>query len=188
MSLPPESTPNEPSGGPIWLLPTIIIAAILVVAGLVTFSLTMRQAPATPDASAMVFPTGHPTLDPALDPTALPSAHGGVDPDGPPVEVISLADARAYHEAGTAIFIDIRTSNEYAAGHILGAWTLSDAELQTKMTGLPTETRFIAYGDASRPESSQRAAQIFLDLGYPQVSALAGGFQDWAQAGYPVEP
>ncbi|WP_129627222.1 rhodanese-like domain-containing protein [Candidatus Oscillochloris fontis] len=191
MSLPPESSPNEANAGPVWLLPVIIVGAIILVAGLVTLTLTLRNAPSpssSANGTAVALPTGHPTLDPARDSTALPSAHGGVDPDGPPVEMISLTDARAYQEAGTAIFIDIRPGSDYNAAHIPGALSLTATDLQTQMAALPTETRFIAYGDATRPESSQRAAQIFLDLGYPQVSALEGGFQDWVQAGYPVEP
>jgi 3-mercaptopyruvate sulfurtransferase SseA len=55
------------------------------------------------------------------------------------------------------------------------------------MAALPDGAVVIAYGDSARPESGQRGAQIFMELGYPKVIALAGGFQDWRDAGHPVE-
>lgn len=184
---------DPPSTTPIWLLPTIIVGAILVVAGLVTFTLTMRDLPDTTTtitADAMLLPTGHPTPNPAatLDTTALPSAHSGIDPNGPPVETMSLADARTLLDAGQAVFIDLRPGAEYTAGHIAGALTITAADLYAQIDAHPTGTRIITYGDATRADTAERGAQIFMDLGYSNVIALRGGFQDWLQAGHPVEP
>jgi rhodanese-related sulfurtransferase len=113
--------------------------------------------------------------------------HGGVDPDGPSVSEISLADARARFDAGTAVFVDMRAGADFAAGHIPGALTITSAELDSRLRSLPPGAVIIAYGDAARPDSGRRGAQIFMELGYPEVIALEGGFQAWQAGGNPVE-
>ncbi|NTV65008.1 MAG: rhodanese-like domain-containing protein, partial [Oscillochloris sp.] len=171
-------------------LPAVIIGAVVVVAGLVTMLLTTRNLPDTrTSVTADALPTGHPTLDPvaAMDATTLPAAHGSLDPNGPAVDVMSIADARTHLDAGTAVFVDVRTGSDYAVGHIPGALTITSQELNARIDALPEGSVIIAYGDSTRPESGQRGAQIFMDLGYPKVIALEGGFQDWQNAGNPVE-
>ncbi len=188
-----DTSPEARRTAPAWLLPAVIIGAIALVAALVTAALTVRDLPgAATQTAAPALPTGHPAVDAATTAaptgTELPSAHGGLDPNGPQIELISLADARARLDAGTALFIDVRAGGDYAAGHIPGALTITSQELEARINNLPAETVIIAYGDSSRPESGQRGAQIFIELGYPTVIALEGGFQDWQQAGHPVEP
>ncbi|MBX0327352.1 rhodanese-like domain-containing protein [Oscillochloris sp. ZM17-4] len=175
---------------PMWVLPAVIFGAIAIVAALVTFALTIRDLPSTTTTiTANSLPADHPAISAtaATDGTALPSAHGGLDPNGAKVTVISLAEARAKLDAGEALFIDVRAGSDYTAGHIPGALTITSQDLEARLNNLPAGSSIIAYGDASRPESGQRGAQIFMDLGYPTVIALEGGFQDWQQAGNPVE-
>jgi rhodanese-related sulfurtransferase len=114
--------------------------------------------------------------------------HGGLNPAGPTVEQIGLAVAKSRFDAGTAIFIDVRAGSEYTSGHIPGALTITTNELESKLKNLPDGAVIIAYGSAERPESGQRGAQIFMELGYPKVIALEGGFEAWRNAGHPVEP
>jgi rhodanese-related sulfurtransferase len=155
-----------------------MVLILLALAGLLAVAITSRSAPAAPPAAQA------PAADAAADP---PAAHGGLDPAGPAVEQIGLADARARFDAGTAVFVDVRGGSDYAAGHIPGALTITSPELEQRLGELPAGAVVIAYGDADRPESGQRGAQIFMELGYPKVIALAGGFQDWRDAGHPVE-
>lgn len=200
MSTQPDT--GRPAGAPPpWLLPALI-GTLLVLAAVLAFAITSRPAPAA-QAPAAQAPTAAAPLDqsgaaapgaqPATDGQSTgvedPSAgHGTLNPDGPKVEVITLADARTRFEAGTAIFVDVRSGSEYAAGHIPGALTITSPELENRIQNVPAGTVIIAYGDAERPDSSQRGAQIFMELGYPTVIALDGGFQTWRDAGHPVEP
>jgi rhodanese-related sulfurtransferase len=84
------------------------------------------------------------------------------------------------------LFVDVRSGDEYRAGHISGAISLTSPDLDAAMRALPSSGQIIAYGDAARPDSAVRAAQIFIELGYPTVIALEGGYQAWASANYPV--
>ncbi len=173
MTTKPET--GHPQGAPPrWLLPAMV-AILLALAALLAVAITTRPTPAQTPAA------------PAAAGADSATSHGELDPNGPPVEQISLADAKAYFDAGTAVFIDVRSGSDYAAGHIPGALTITSPELEQRMAALPAGAVVIAYGDAVRPESGRRGAQIFMELGYPKVIALAGGFQDWRDAGYPVE-
>lgn len=170
-------TDRARGGPPPWLLPALV-GALVVVAGVVAVLLTTQP-------PRVVAPA--PTVAPAPPVEAPPPAHGGLDPEGPAVEQIGLAEARARFDAGTAVFVDVRSGSDYAAGHIPGALTITSRELEQRLTQLPEGALIIAYGDATRPESGQRGAQIFMELGYPTVIALEGGFQAWRDAGHPVE-
>lgn len=169
---------DESNGPPRWVMPTLIVG-VLLAAALTALLLTGGLPPAP---VAVPPPTAVPATGPAPEP-----GHGGLNPDGPPVTVISLSEARARFDAGTAIFIDVRSGSEFAAGHIPGALTITSGELEQRIREAGPEMVLIAYGDANRPESGQRGAQIFMELGYPTVIALEGGFQRWRDAGYPVQ-
>lgn len=186
-------TPTEqkrPQGAPPrWLLPTLV-GTLVVLAAMLTYAITSGP-PAQPAPAAQVpldqLPAAPAPQAPADAAAEVPPAHGSLNPAGPSVEVIGVAAARERFDAGTAIFIDLRAGTEYAAGHIPGALTITSRELEQRINTLPPGAAIIAYGDATRPDSSQRGAQIFMELGYPTVIALDGGFQAWRDAGYPVE-
>ncbi len=171
---------------PAWLLP-VLVGVLVALAALVAVVLTsgvpamVTPAPAAPVAAPVV------EAPPVTADEALPNTHGGLDPDGPAVDEITVADARARFDAGTAIFVDMRAGTDFTAGHIPGALTITSADLDSRLRSLPPGAVIIAYGDATRPESGRRGAQIFMELGYPQVIALAEGFQGWQAGGNPVE-
>jgi rhodanese-related sulfurtransferase len=185
-----ESEPAARRGPPRWFAPALI-GGMVVIAAMVALVLTSRppvtQAPAA-TAPAAAQPA-QPAAGQAPPAEAGGETHGGLNPDGPAVEVITLGDARGHFDAGTAVFIDVRAGTAYGEGHIPGALTITSPELEARLEALPEGAVIIAYGDSTRPESGQRGAQIFMELGaYPRVLALEGGFQDWRDAGHPVEP
>lgn len=182
----PSDADGAPQGPPRWFMPALI-GGMIAIAGLVAVLLTSRPAPV--QAPAPARPAAEAPAQPAPEaPAEAPgTAHGGLNPEGPPVEAIGLAEARGHFDAGTAVFIDVRAGSDYSAGHIPGALTITSQELESRLGGLPEGAVIIAYGDAARPDSGMRGAQIFMELGYPKVIALEGGFQAWRDAGHPVE-
>jgi rhodanese-related sulfurtransferase len=165
-----------------------MVGVLLALAALLAVVLTRLPAPPPQAPAAAVEAPVAPVVDgPATGVETPPEAHGGLDPNGPQVELISVADAQARFEAGEAVFIDVRAGSDYAAGRIPGALTITSRELEARLQSLPPGAVIIAYGDGTRPESGQRGAQIFMELGYPTTIALDGGFQAWRDAGNPVE-
>jgi rhodanese-related sulfurtransferase len=160
----------------------------MLIAALVALVITgLPGQSAAPDVEAPAAPVAEAPGVEAPGVEAPGVAHGGINPDGPPVEQIGLDEARARFDAGTAIFIDVRAGSAFTAGHIPGALTITSRELEERLENVAPGVVIIAYGDASRPESGMRGAQIFMELGYPTVIALEGGFQAWRDAGHPVE-
>lgn len=84
------------------------------------------------------------------------------------------------------VILDVRTSTEFAEGHIPGAILIdqgqSDFVEKAKAT-LPTEKAIAIYCRSGR--RSANAASKLADIGYKCVN-LKGGITAWKEAGKPV--
>jgi 3-mercaptopyruvate sulfurtransferase SseA len=58
---------------------------------------------------------------------------------------ISLADAKAAFDAGTAYIIDTRGESAYKEEHIKGAVNITAATLATKIKDIPKDKKLIVY-------------------------------------------
>jgi rhodanese-related sulfurtransferase len=102
-------------------------------------------------------------------------------------ECAPLATA-AMMAAGDWLLLDVRESDEYAAGHLAGALNVPRGLLEFRLSG------DAALGDTSRPvlvycKTSGRAALAALvmqEMGFAHVVSMAGGFDAWEAAGLPV--
>ncbi len=63
----------------------------------------------------------------------------------PDVLRISLTEAKEKYDAGTAIFVDVRSLEEYQARHIPNAISLPAEELAARHSELPREAEIITY-------------------------------------------
>jgi rhodanese-related sulfurtransferase len=86
------------------------------------------------------------------------------------------------------LLIDVREADEYAAGHLPGAVHISRGLLEFKLSGTPAlaarDQKVVLYCKTSG--RAALAACALLDMGYLQVTSLAGGFDAWVAAGKPV--
>lgn len=91
-------------------------------------------------------------------------------------------------KSGKYTVIDVRTKEEYDAGHIKGALNIDyyndgfeeQIESQLKDKNKP----YIVYCRSGM--RSLYSAQILEDLGYTDVTNMKGGFLAWQSAGKPV--
>jgi 3-mercaptopyruvate sulfurtransferase SseA len=58
---------------------------------------------------------------------------------------VSLADAKAAYETGSAVFLDVRDAESYAQSHITGALSIPLSELPDRMGELNESTWIITY-------------------------------------------
>jgi hypothetical protein len=87
-------------------------------------------------------------LNPGLSETnPAQVADGGSGSGIPSLEVprVSLADAKARFDAGTALFVDVRSQVEYVASHIPDAVMLPVGDLDVQMGSLPRNAEIITY-------------------------------------------
>lgn len=90
--------------------------------------------------------------------------------------------ASAVKRGGT-VLLDVRTPEEYAAGHLPGAVNidLSAADFASRIEQLDRQA---TYGLYCRTGSRSAAAMAFMrDAGFTGVFHLADGFEAWTRAG-----
>ena len=85
---------------------------------------------------------------------------------------------------GTIVLLDVRSSAEWAAGHIPGAQHIPLGYLPDQLMSLSTSRPVIVHCQAGA--RSAIAASLLRAHGFPQVITLAGGFNEWQAAGQPV--
>ena len=86
-----------------------------------------------------------------------------------------------------ALVIDLRSTEEYAKGHILGAKNIPLADLERRAVELDkhkTRPLILHCGDGNRAGGGVAALRA---KGFASVHNLAGGYGAWQQAGLPVE-
>ena len=95
----------------------------------------------------------------------------------------------AVHEVGcgAATLIDVRSQEEWEAGHARGAKHLERGEIEIEIEEqVPDlDQRIICYcGGGSR---SALVAENLQKMGYRNVRSMSGGFRAWQVAGLPTE-
>jgi rhodanese-related sulfurtransferase len=99
---------------------------------------------------------------------------------------LSLQDVRNMHQNGSAIFIDARHSEDFAAGHLDGAISIpvdmTDSQRQTAMSNIPKASQIIVYCQSKDcPYARIIASALYAD-GYENLSWFRGGWQEWSDA------
>ncbi len=94
--------------------------------------------------------------------------------------------AELMHE-GVAV-IDVRETEEYAAGHLPGAKHVPRSYLETRIEGVvPDRSSQVILYCASGNRSAYGARTLEQDLGYEHVRSMTGGITLWKDRGYDVE-
>ncbi|MBE2205679.1 MAG: rhodanese-like domain-containing protein [Chthoniobacterales bacterium] len=93
-------------------------------------------------------------------------------------------------KAGEALFVDARTADFFAEGHIPRSVNLPRASLLQKgrLPTLPEKSRtLIVYCSGEDCADSKLVAQGLLLMGFKNVSVYSGGWEEWEASGSPVE-
>lgn len=104
---------------------------------------------------------------------------------------LSLLGAKSRFDQKSSIFLDARSPEEYAEGHIPGAleFYADDFEKFAPLV-LPQlkdkNQELIAYCHGSSCELSLHLANALIDQGYTNVKVFFGGWPEWKKANYPI--
>ncbi len=102
------------------------------------------------------------------------------------IEQIDPSKVHELLEEGVAI-IDVRETEEYAAGHLPGAKHVPKSYLETRIEGVvPDRSAQIVLYCQSGNRSAWAARTLQEDLGYENVSSMTGGITLWKDRGYEV--
>ena len=103
------------------------------------------------------------------------------------ISEIDPADARTQASNGAAL-IDVRETEEFAAGHIPGARHVPRGYLESRIEGaVPDRSQHLILYCASGNRSAYAARTLSEDLGYEHVESMRGGITLWKDRGYEVE-
>jgi rhodanese-related sulfurtransferase len=88
-------------------------------------------------------------------------------------------------EAGDVVVIDVRPGEEFAAGHIPGAWSSPVDELAERLAELPEGSTIVAYCRGAYCVMAHEAVRALAAAGRP-AARLADGMLEWRLAELPV--
>lgn len=103
-------------------------------------------------------------------------------------EVVSLEAARAAHEAGRALLIDIREPAEHATGVAAGAMLLPMRQLAQRAREIPTDPARPVLLICNTQNRSRATLRALREQGYGHVRYVQGGMSEWARRGWPMVP
>ncbi len=87
-----------------------------------------------------------------------------------------------------AVVVDVRESEELAAGQLPGAKHVPRGYLESRIEGtVPDRDAHVVLYCASGNRSAYAARTLQEDLGYTNVESMTGGITLWKDRGYPVE-
>ncbi|MEI6474807.1 MAG: rhodanese-like domain-containing protein [Planctomycetota bacterium] len=90
-----------------------------------------------------------------------------------------------FEKAVVACWVDPRSADEYAKGHISGAISAPLVEMQeTVVPRFAGHNLFVVYGDAFQDALAKAGAKRLLELGFKNVYVLEGGIRAWQKDGY----
>ena len=87
-----------------------------------------------------------------------------------------------------AVLVDVRETDEFAAGHVPGAKHVPRSSLESRIEGaVPDHSQHVILYCASGNRSAWAARTLLDDLGYDNVESMTGGFTLWKDRGYEVD-
>lgn len=131
-------------------------------------------------------PQAAPSSPPAAASSAATPSLPAIPDTREPLEV-NYATVKALHDAGAALFVDARSAEEYAEGHIPGAVDLPFDDVFKKpelAKSLDTRGRpIVTYCGGGDCELSKSLAFSLIEAGQKKVLVFTGGLPGWKDAG-----
>ena len=132
-----------------------------------------RAVDPTTQAAAYVLVRNTPAVTPAK-----------VEPEAPAVlVVITLAEATKYCESRSATFVDARSAQRFAMGHVPGAMNIpsSDFDKGYERNGprLPKDGKIVVYCESASCDQAEDVANKLLQKGFRKVLHFKDGWLVW---------
>jgi molybdopterin/thiamine biosynthesis adenylyltransferase/rhodanese-related sulfurtransferase len=103
------------------------------------------------------------------------------------IQEVDPSEVNELIDEGVAV-VDVRESEEFAAGHLPGAKHVARGFLESRIEGVvPDRTTQVILYCASGNRSAYAARTLQEDLGYEHVRSMTGGITLWKDRGYDVE-
>ena len=81
--------------------------------------------------------------------------------------------------------LDVRTTEEFVAGHVPGAVNIPYDQVASRLAEVPKDRDVVLYCRSGR--RAQLAAEVLVENGYARLEHLQGDMPAWVEQGRPVE-
>ena len=107
--------------------------------------------------------------------------------DSPGFKNLSVAEFAKMAAGKQNVILDVRTAQEFQAGHLAGALNLdvTAPDFEQKAAALDKTKTYLVH--CATGVRSERACKKLTALDFPNLYNLPGGFKAWVAAGEPVE-
>jgi phage shock protein E len=96
---------------------------------------------------------------------------------------VQVTQAYDMYQKG-ALFLDVRTRQEWDQGHIAGSILIPLDVLQSRMNELPKDKDIVVV--CLSGARSKEGTTLLRQAGFARVTCMSGGIQAWVAAGYPI--
>jgi molybdopterin/thiamine biosynthesis adenylyltransferase/rhodanese-related sulfurtransferase len=103
------------------------------------------------------------------------------------ISELDATHARELIDEREPVIVDVREQEEWDEGHIPGAVHIPRGHLESRIERAAPDSSRPVLLYCSAGSRSAFAAKTLGELGYDDVTSLAGGFTDWKRSGFPVE-
>ena len=104
---------------------------------------------------------------------------------GGPAETVTRTELLERVRSGSVVVVDLRPSEEYAAGHVAGALSIPLSDLESRLTELPLDLEVVAYCRGPFCALAPSGVALLRQAGR-HARRLEDGFPEWRLAGLPV--
>jgi phage shock protein E len=115
--------------------------------------------------------------------TAPAVAQSEAPPEAPSITATELSTRRT--SGAAPVVIDVRTPEEYAAGHIPGALNIPFDQVAQRISEVEAPHGVALYCMVG--PRARKGESALLSAGYTSVLHLEGGLAAWEAAGFPME-
>ena len=116
---------------------------------------------------------------------SLGGCFGSAEADNPK-HVNVMEFQKLINEVPGAVIVDVRTPQEFGAGHLQGAILLPVQVLDTKATQVLQDKNAPYFVYCRSGNRSEVAVNMLKKMGYTNVTNMLGGIIDWSNKGLPL--
>jgi rhodanese-related sulfurtransferase len=99
---------------------------------------------------------------------------------------VSLDQARADHESGKALMIDIREAKEHATGVAQGVVLLPMSQVSQRISEIPKQADQPVLLICNTQNRSRAVTEALQEQGFTNIRYVNGGMSEWAKRGWPM--
>jgi len=102
------------------------------------------------------------------------------------VQAVPLEQARAQHEAGQVLMIDIREPQEHATGVAQGVVLMPMSQVAQRVSEIPKQADQPVLLICYTQNRSRAVTEALQEQGFTNIRYVDGGMSEWARRGWPM--